>query len=173
MNIWILDSQTGVTLLFKSFSDFAVKDDLVSGLITALNQFTMVEFQQPIDAIEMGGYKWVYSHEPEYNLLFVAADTKDATKADTLRSRLDVIRQLFIKQYVIDKDHWQKTWNGDLDIFKPFGEMIERYYGHWQAAENIDLFADFFDVIGVFQQILNLLRNVINSQIDDKKKKEY
>ena len=38
MNIWILDAKRGVTLVYKSFLDLPVKDDLVSGLLTALNQ---------------------------------------------------------------------------------------------------------------------------------------
>ena len=169
MNIWILDSKRGITLLNKSYLDLPVKDDLVSGLLTALNQFTLVEFNQPIDSIDMGGFMWIYELDPEYNLLFVIADTKDS-EVETLRSRLQFIKNLFIKQFVQSKENWTDNWNGDLDKFKPFGETIDKYYANWVAAENIDMFADFFDMIGVFQQLLNLLKNIILNQIDSKKK---
>lgn len=169
MNIWIMDSKRGITLLNKSYLDLPVKDDLVSGLLTALNQFTIVEFNQPIDSIDMGGFMWIYALDTKYNLLFVIADTKEA-EVETLRSRLEFIKNLFIRQYALDKEHWENTWNGDLEIFKPFGEIIDRYYENWVAAENIDMFADFFDMIGVFQQILNLLKSVTLNQIDIKKK---
>jgi hypothetical protein len=171
MNIWILDSKRGITLLNRSYLDLPVKDDLVSGLLTALNQFTLVEFNQPIDSIDMGGFMWIYALDPKYNLLFVIADSKDA-EFETLRSRLEFIKNLFIKQYVQDEEHWANIWTGDLEIFKPFGEIIDKYYANWVAAENIDMFADFFDMIGVFQQILNLLKNVILNQIDSKKKED-
>jgi hypothetical protein len=171
VNIWILDSKRGITLLNRSYLDLPVKDDLVSGLLTALNQFTLVEFNQPIDSIDMGGFMWIYDLDPEFNLLFVIADTKEA-EAETLRSRLQFIKNLFIKRFVHDKEHWQETWNGDLDRFKEFGEIIDNYYANWVATENIDMFADFFDLIGVFQQLLNLVKNVILNQIDRKKKEK-
>jgi len=164
MNIWILDSKRGVTLIYKSFLDLPVKDDLVSGLLTALNQFTLTEFKEPIDSIDMGGFKWIYILDVDYNLLFVVADIKN-TESETLKSRLEFLKNLFIKQFGEDL----KNWTGDIELFKPFGDTIEKYYAHWQAAENVDLFADFFDMLGVFQQILNLLRGVIDNQIDFKK----
>lgn len=169
MNIWILDGSKGIELLKKNFLDLPVKDDLVSGLLTALNQFTMVEFEEPIDSINMGGYIWVYLLEPEFDLLFVAADTK-ATEPETLRSRLTFVKDLFIRTYVKDKEHWKNTWIGDVEIFKPFEIELEKYYNNWQAAENIDLFADFFDVIGIIQQILSFLTNVVKNQIDFKRR---
>ncbi len=165
MNLWILDSIKGITLLYKPFLELPVKDDLVSGLLTALNQFTLFEFNEPIDSIDMGGYKWVYILVPEYNLLFVAADSKDVNVM-TLRSRLEFIQQLFITQYVINQDHWKENWKGDVELFKPFNDIVEDYYIQWQAAENIDTYANFFDIIGIFQQILNLLHDIIRNQID-------
>ncbi len=171
MNIWILDSKKGITLLNKNFLDFPVKDDLVSGLLTALNQFTLTEFNQPIDSIDMGGFRWIYILEPEYNLLFVVADVKDST-AENLKARLMFIKQLFIKQYVQDKEHWKKTWNGDMEIFKPFGDLIDKYYSQWQVAENMNLIADCFDMIGVFQELLNMIKRVIDNQVDTRRKEK-
>ena len=40
--------------------DLALDEDLISGLLAALNQFTTYEFQQGIESIEMGGLRWSY-----------------------------------------------------------------------------------------------------------------
>jgi len=60
MNVWILDSESGITLLYKPYMDLALDEDLISGLLAALNQFTTYEFQQGIESIEMGGLRWSY-----------------------------------------------------------------------------------------------------------------
>jgi len=169
MNIWIMESDSGITLLYKPYMDFSVNEDLVSGLLTALNQFTIVEFKQGIESIEMGGLRWVYIQDKESNLLFIAADTKDVS-ADMLRSRLDVIRNTFIEQYLNDKAYWLNRWNGNVEIYKPFEKTIDEFYTQWKQAEHITTVAEFFDILGIFQQILNLVINVIESHLLPEKK---
>lgn len=169
MNIWIMESDSGITLLYKPYMDFSVNEDLVSGLLTALNQFTIVEFKQGIDSIEMGGLRWVYIQDKETNLLFIAADTKDVS-ADMLRSRLDVIRNTFIEKYLNDKAYWLNRWNGNVEIYKPFEKTIDEFYTQWKQAEHITTVAEFFDILGIFQQILNLVINVIESHLLPEKK---
>ncbi|MFX0043925.1 MAG: hypothetical protein ACFE8L_13515 [Candidatus Hodarchaeota archaeon] len=169
MNIWIMESDSGITLLYKPYMDFSVNEDLVSGLLTALNQFTIVEFKQGIDSIEMGGLRWVYIQDKEANLLFIAADTKDVN-ADMLRARLDVIHNTFIAQYMNDKAHWLNRWNGNVEIYRPFEKVIDEFYTQWRQAEHITTVAEFFDILGIFQQILNLIINVIESHLYEEKK---
>ncbi len=169
MNIWIMESDSGITLLYKPYMNFSVNEDLVSGLLTALNQFTIVEFKQGIDSIEMGGLRWVYIQDKESNLLFIAADTKDVS-ADMLRSRLDVIRNTFIEQYLNDKAYWLNRWNGNVEIYRPFEKTIDEFYTQWKQAEHITTVAEFFDILGIFQQILNLVINVIESHLLPEKK---
>jgi len=159
-----MESDSGISLLYKPYMDFPVNEDLVSGLLTALNQFTIVEFKQGIDSIEMGGLRWVYIQDKEANLLFIAADTKDVS-ADMLRSRLDVIHHTFIEQYMNDKAHWLNRWNGNVEIYKPFEKIIDEFYTQWKQAEHITTVAEFFDILGIFQQILNLVINVIESHL--------
>ena len=166
MNIWII--RNGLSLVFKSFLDIPIQKDLVSGLLTALNQFVFSEFKQPIDSINMGGFIWVYDQVEGENLLFVASD--EATqKIETLKSRLRFIKEVFLKTFVDQKD-WV-DWNGNLDMFIPFGETLEGYYYNWQAAENLESFAEFFDFLRVIQEILNLVNNIIKNQIDPNKAK--
>jgi len=169
MNIWIMESDSGITLVYKPYMDFPVNEDLVSGLLTALNQFTIVEFKQGIDFIEMGGLRWVYISDKETNLLFIGADSKDVS-ADILRSRLDVIRQTFIQQYANEKNRWGSKWAGNVEIYKPFEQVIDEYYTQWKQAERITTVAEFFDILGIFQQILNLVINVIEGHLSDEKK---
>ena len=164
-----MESDSGITLLYKPYMDFPINEDLISGLLTALNQFTIVEFKQGIDSIEMGGLRWVYIQDKESNLLFIAADSKEV-KADILRARLDVIRHTFIEQYMNDESHWMERWNGNVEIYKPFEKIIDEFYTQWKQAEHITTVAEFFDILGVFQQILNLLINIIESHFYNEKK---
>ena len=164
-----MESDSGITLVYKPFMDFQVNEDLVSGLLTALNQFTIVEFKTGIESIEMGGLRWVYILDKETNLLFIAADSKEV-RADTLRSRLDVIRHTFIQQYANEKNRWGSKWAGNVEIYKPFENVIDEYYTQWKQAERITTVAEFFDMLGIFQQILNLVMNVIEGHLSEKKK---
>ena len=164
-----MESDSGITLVYKPFMDFPVNEDLVSGLLTALNQFTIVEFKQGIESIEMGGLRWVYILDKETNLLFIGADSKEVS-TDTLRSRLDVIRHTFIQQYAKEKNRWGSKWAGNVEIYKPFEKVIEEYYTQWKQAERITTVAEFFDMLGIFQQILNLVINVIEVHLSKKKK---
>ena len=152
MNIWILDSDSGVTLLYKSFMDLLVNEDLVSGLLTALNQFTIMEFKQGLESIDMGGLRWVYIMDKEDNLLFVAAGPKDVN-AEILRARLNVIRQAFVQEYFSEKEKIKKKWNGNVETYLPFKKIIDQFYSDWLAAETISTIAEFYDILGIFQQI--------------------
>jgi len=169
MNIWILESTSGATLVFKSYTRFELNEYLVSGLITALNQFTLSELKEPIESIDMGGQKWVYVLDEENRLLFVGSDSKNSV-TEMLRARLNAIRQTFIKKYVIEEKTWNDKWNGAVDMFEPFKLIIERYYQQWTQTESLDEMADFFDLLGIFQQLLNLLNNVIEHLLSYDKK---
>lgn len=165
MNIWILDSNSGITLLYKPYMDLPVNEDLVSGLLTALNQLTMVEFRgQGIESIDMGGLRWVYVLDKEVNLMFIAAANKDE-KAEMLRARLNVIKQVFFQEYVKDKDRWEEVWNGSIDMFKPFKNTIDEYYQNWLTAESVTTIAEFFDILGIFQQLFFDLLAIVQNQL--------
>jgi hypothetical protein len=173
MNIWILDSESGITLLYKSYLSLPLDEDLVSGLLAALNQFTVFEFQEGIESIDMGGLRWVYLEDKELKLLFVAASEKTVSSS-ILRARLNIIKQTFTAEYASDKDEWKALWKGNTDHFNPFKKVIEEYYSQWLTAENITTIAEFYDILGVFQQILNLLINLIEAHmIQSKKQRIY
>lgn len=165
MNVWILNSESGITLVYQAYQELIANEDLVSGLLTALNHFTVFEFKQGIESIEMGGLRWVYLEEKEFNLLFVAADNKDVS-AEILRARLNIIKQSFVHDYVENNDFakfLKEEWNGNISRFQPFKKTIDEYYHQWKEAENITTIAEFFDILGIFQQILNMTLNILSN----------
>jgi hypothetical protein len=169
MNIWILDSESGITLLYKPYMDLPLDEDLVSGLLAALNQFTVFEFQEGIESIEMGGLRWVYLEDKSLNLLFIAASEK-TVYSDILKARLKFIMQAFIERFVKDAATWKNSWKGNTELFNPFKKIIDEYYSNWLTAENITTIAEYYNILGVFQQILNLLINVIEAHFIPEKK---
>ncbi len=169
MIIWILDAESGVKLLYRSFLKTDADEDIVSGFLTAFHHFSMVEFKESLDSIEMGGLRWVYILEEKLKLLFVAADTKHI-KTEILLGRLNVIKNAFVKEFT---PVWEKkghNWDGDINIFLPFLNEIEDYYDQWGEVENLAQMADFFDILGIFQKILIMLRNVIEKKMYSKSK---
>jgi hypothetical protein len=169
--VWVLESDSGIKLLYKSFSKIATTtdEDIVSGFLTAFNQFSMVEFHQSLESIEMGGLKWIYILEPNYKLLFVAADTKEMN-TDILMGRLQAIKKAFIEKF---DPVWKKkggNWDGNHKIFLPFLKVMEDYYNQWEKTEDITKVANIFDTLRIFQQLLIMLRNIINDKMYKKSK---
>ncbi len=159
MIVWILESDSGVKLLYKSFLKIKTDEDIVSGFLTAFNQFSMTEFQQSLESIEMAGLKWVYIMESEYSLLFVAADTKNI-KTEILIGRLQAIRKAFIDKFKGLYKKRGKSWDGNINVFLPFLEVIEDYYNQWEEVNILTEVADLYDILRVIQQILIMLRNI-------------
>ena len=169
MIVWVLDSESGTKLLYRSFLKTDADEDIVSGFLTAFHHFSMMEFKQSLDSIEMGGLRWVYILEEDYQLLFVAAGTKHI-KSEILKARLNVIKNEFIKKY---NPIWKKNghWDGNINRFLPFLKEIEDYYNQRGEVENLAQVADFFDILGIFQKVLIQIRNVIEKKMYSKSKR--
>ncbi len=168
MNIWILDDN-GLCLFYRSYLDLNIDELLVSGLLAALNQFILTQFKQSIESIDMAGLRWIYLTDEEFNLIFVASDTKDMN-AEIIRARLSVFKESFIKEYIKNKDNWTENFKGDVSIFDPFNIVFDKYCSQWTEAEDLSTFAKFFDLLGVIQQLLNLIKRVVEVHITGKKK---
>lgn len=171
MIIWILNSESGIKLLYKSFLKTDADEDIVSGFLSAFYHFSMVEFHEELESIEMGGLRWIYILEPEFNLLFVAAATKNI-KTEMLMGKLNVIRKAFIKEYEEILTKRKKSWEGDLNVFTPFLKVIEDYNSQWQEMENVAHVADYFDILGIFQQLLIMFHNILENRMYSKSKSE-
>lgn len=169
MIIWILNSDSGIKLLYKSFLKTDADEDIVSGFLTAFHHFSMEEFHQSLESIEMGGLKWIYTLEPKFKLLFVAADVK-SVKTGILMGRLNVIKEAFLKEFEPVWIKKKRSWDGNMNVYLPFLKVIEDYYGQWEEVESISQVADFFDVLGVFQQFFIMLRNILENKMYTKSK---
>lgn len=169
MIIWILESDSGSKLLYKSFLKTDADEDIVSGFLTAFHHFSMVEFHQSLESIEMGGLKWIYILEAKFNLLFVAAGTKNI-RTELLMGRLNVIKEAFIKQFEATWKKRGQSWDGSISVFSSFLNTIEDYYNQWEEVETLTQVADFFDILGIFQQIFIILRNIIENRMYTKSK---
>lgn len=167
--------------------DLPINEDLVSGLLTALNQFTIMEFKQGLESIDMGGLRWVYIMHKETNLLFIAAGPKDVN-AEMLRARLNVIKQAFTQEYFAENEQVKEKWDGNVETFEPFKDVIDQYYKDWLAAENVSNIAEFVDILGIFQQLFfdllgtlhkiqehsrEIIYNKIEIMFDNYKNNEY
>ncbi|MFX1388350.1 MAG: hypothetical protein ACFE9M_14120, partial [Promethearchaeota archaeon] len=62
------------------------------------------------------------------------------------------------------------NWDGDINIFLPFLNEIEDYHDQWEEVEDLAQVADFFDILGIFQKILIMLRNAIENKMYTKSK---
>jgi hypothetical protein len=108
----------------------------------------------------MGGLSYVYLSVHDYSMLFVAADEK-ATGHNTIRSRLEVIRDIFIKEFDLTPQKWKDEYHGDVTKFQNFWQIADILVNQWSEAEKIMNKATSFDLLGIFQQIINLCVNPI------------
>ncbi|MHA1340426.1 MAG: hypothetical protein ACTSRZ_09490 [Promethearchaeota archaeon] len=167
-HLWIIDDESGTTVFYRSYSNQKIDPDLVSGLLSALHNLSTIELKQHgIESINMGGLTWVYLEDDAFNLLFIAADTKNVNP-QVMKFRLGVIKKAFIDKYNLTPESWKELWKrGDITPFKDFAEIVDLYLEQWEQAEKIMNTAELFDLIGIFQQIFNLYGNIIKSNFFD------
>jgi hypothetical protein len=163
-HIWIIDKDTGTTLFYRNYADIKIDPDLVSGLLSALNNFSEVEMKQHgIESINMGGLKWCYVSDPEYNLLLITADSKEAN-SDMMRARLEVIKNMFIQMYNITSDGL-KAGFVNVNQFTGFSSILDTLSMQWEQAEKTMGTAELFDLLGIFQQIFSGANSIIHNNV--------
>jgi hypothetical protein len=79
-----------------------------------------------------------------------------------------VIKNAFIKEYAHVWNKRNHSWDGDITIFTPFLDIIRNYYAQWEKVESLIPLADFFDILGIFQNIFITLRNIIEERMYSK-----
>ncbi len=159
--IYIIDQKAGTAIYHRSFGALKVDPDLISGLLAAMNQLTEVELAgRGIEAIVMGGLAWIYLKHNPLNLLIIAADSRDRIPEVT-RSRLEYIIKSFIEFFQITPENWEKVWYGEYSKFNAFNPMIDQLVQQWSQAEGVLGAAELFDILGLYQQLFNMMTNVI------------
>ncbi len=159
-HIWIINNNSSTTVFYKNYGEMKIDPDMLSGLLTALNNFSAVELQSTgISSIEMGGLRWVYSQQSEMNLMLIGADEKSAN-SETMRSRLEVIFKMFVAQFELTPEKMNKELI-NVKEFLPFGQTLDMLKSQWLTAESQFGPAQLFDLLGIFQQIFTATTDIV------------
>jgi len=166
-HLWIIDDTDSSSIFNRNFSyeGFIIDNELIAGLLSALNFFSELQLpsKQGIESIDMGGLTFTYLIEKDYNLLFIAADEK-STNSNTIRSRLEVIRDTFIRDFKLTPQKWKEEYHGGVTDFNLFRKTTDTFINQWKQAEKIMSTAESFDLLGIFQQIFNIFINLIREK---------
>lgn len=111
----------------------------------------------------MAGLSWVYSNHPESDLLLIAAGDKDKNP-EIMKSRLEVIYQMFMEKYQITPYELEETLI-DQGRFADFGQIVDELHEQWKLAERIITggTARMFDMMGIFQQVFNRMTEILTN----------
>ncbi len=129
-NVYLIHQITGICLIHRKYGTIEFNQDLVSGFLTALKDFS-VEFSKgsgELKVIDMQIFYLMLVFK-EGVLVTAAADKNDDSKI-CHRALTDVIDK-FVAKYgdVVG------SWSGDVRIFKGFDEVIDEVLEHGKIAE--------------------------------------
>jgi len=129
-NVYVIDQNTGICLLYRKYGSIEFNQDLVSGFITALKDFSF-EFSKgsgELKVIDMQVFYLILVFKRGV-LVSAAADKNDDARV-THKALNDVIDR-FLERYENDL----KNWSGDVRIFKDFSGTIDEIMDHGRVAE--------------------------------------
>ena len=121
---------TGICLIHRKYGSIEFNQDLVSGFLTALKDFS-VEFSKgsgELKVIDMQIFYLMLVFK-EGVLITAAADKNDDSKI-THRALSDIIDK-FVDAY----GDQVKTWSGDVRIFRDFSDVIDEILDNGKIAE--------------------------------------
>ena len=121
---------TGICLLHRKYGSIEFNQDLVSGFLTALKDFS-VEFSKgsgELKVIDMQIFYLMLVFK-EGVLITAAADKNDDSKI-THRALSDIIDK-FVEKF----GDQIKTWSGDVRVFRDFGDVIDKTLEKGRIAE--------------------------------------
>lgn len=119
-NVYIIDQKTGICLLHRKYGTIEFNQDLVSGFLTALKDFS-IEFTKgsgELKVIDMQIFYLMLVFK-EGVLVTAAADKNDDAKI-THKVLNDVI-DCFVEKF----GNLLETWSGDIRIFKNFDGLVD------------------------------------------------
>ncbi len=157
-HVWIINTQNQTSLFYRNYSNLNLDPDLVTGLLSALDNFSKEAVNsQGIESIEMSGYRWVYYNMSELHILLIAADFSDA-KSNIMKSRLQIIGKMFVEMFQITA----ASLSGLVKVseFTIFSQTLDLLISQWAQAEKTMGVAEIFDLLGVFQQMINQIQEI-------------
>lgn len=129
-NIYLIHQLTGICLIHRKYGSIEFNQDLVSGFLTALKDFS-VEFSKgsgELKVIDMQIFYLMLVFK-EGVLITAAADKNDDSKI-THKALSDVIDK-FVEQY----GDQIADWSGDIRVFKGFDALIDETLQNGRIAE--------------------------------------
>lgn len=129
-NLYLIDNQTGICLIHRKYGTIEFNQDLVSGFLTALKDFS-VEFSKgsgELKVIDMQVFYLLLVFKD--NILCTAAADKNDDAKITHKVLTDLIDD-FTSKYsdIID------SWGGDIRLFKDFVEVVDKFLQNGHVAE--------------------------------------
>jgi hypothetical protein len=162
-HLWIINHYSSITLFYHAYSDLTIDPVMASSLLTAMNQFSEIELQSAgISSIDMAGLRWIYLIFPEFKLMLVAASDLESN-AFLIRARLNIIHKMFVAKYNITIKAMQKDIQ-KIDIYNDFADTVMMLHDQWNQAEMMKETANLFDMIRLFQEIFNILGDIIKTR---------
>jgi len=129
-NLYLIHQHTGICLIHRKYGSIEFNQDLVSGFLTALKDFS-VEFSKgsgELKVIDMQVFYLMLVFK-EGVLVTAAADKNDDSKINH-RALSDIIDKFIAEYGDIIKD-----WKGDVRLFKEFNEAIDEILQNGRIAE--------------------------------------
>ena len=157
-HVWIINTLNQTSLFYRNYSNLNLDPDLVTGLLSALDNFSKEAVNsQGIESIEMSGYRWVYHNMPEVHILLIAADFSDS-KSNVMKSRLQIVGKMFVEMFQITSE----SLSGLVKVseFSTFSQTLDVLITQWAQAEKTMGVAEIFDLLGVFQQLINQIQEI-------------
>ncbi|MGQ4875802.1 MAG: hypothetical protein ACP6IY_17190 [Promethearchaeia archaeon] len=129
-NVYLIHQNTGICLIYRKYGSIEFNQDLVSGFLTALKDFS-IEFSKgsgELKVIDMQIFYLMLVFK-EGVLITAAADKNDDAKV-CHKALTDVIDK-FVEQYGDKLD----SWSGDVRIFRGFEKVIDEILENGKVAE--------------------------------------
>jgi hypothetical protein len=129
-NLYLIHSHTGICLIHRKYGSIEFNQDLVSGFLTALKDFS-VEFSKgsgELKVIDMQVFYLMLVFK-EGVLVTAAADKNDDSKI--MHKKLNEVIDMFLDEF----DDKLESWSGDVRIFRGFEEKFDKLLENGKVAE--------------------------------------
>ena len=129
-NVYLIHQHTGICLIHRKYGSIEFNQDLVSGFLTALKDFS-VEFSKgsgELKVIDMQVFYLLLVFK-EGVLITAAADKNDDAKI-THKALTDII-----DKFVVEFGDRLESWSGDVRIFRDFEIVIDNVLQKGRIAE--------------------------------------
>ncbi|MHC1591677.1 MAG: hypothetical protein ACXQS8_06305 [Candidatus Helarchaeales archaeon] len=164
--IWIVDKQTGTTLLQRSYGHQPTSDRLMSGFLQAIYglyqyaeaELASAESGKGLESINMAGMRWLYVEKK--GLIFIAATDKE-TPLSLLIDQLNLIADNFIGKF---GSPFEALYGGGLDKwlqgdFSGFLPELDDIISQWEQVKKVENAAKIMDFLDVVQNVMEKFQN--------------